>query len=530
MHGMAATAASIFAQQGKLAFLAALSNAAYRLRVDRIPGDGVDTTEVVADNVNAATTPAVAADFLRAVRNLDLLDRVAMPSLAPSASGDPDFPADGLEGGIFTRGNAAALIARSADALFVAFRGTNDLETIDDFFNGTPDRDHWFGSGKAAHYALFADLRAAIDGYLAANPGVQKVYVTGHSLGGAMAHAFMQQHAGDARYEAATFGSLGFGVGPDANDPRIINLLNEADIVRGLTDRSNGDDNLLANGFTESVASHLMDLYGAEAKFLRRNGIDFDQLKAAPDVDSFVFKAVWNGAAYVIGEGNDVLIGTPGADFLIGGNGADTLNGGAGNDVTNGGTGNDIHRIAQAADKVVEFANRGTDTVLAAVSYALATNVSVEILRASDAAAKTALTLTGNNLGNKVVGNAGANVINGGGGSDTLHGLGGRDTFLFDTAPHASANRDSIADFSVPLDTIKLENKVYKGLGTTIGTLAPEKFFSGATAHDADDRIVYDSATGALWYDSNGAARGGAVQFAQLAPGLALSNLDIVVV
>ena len=310
---------------------------------------------------------------------------------------------------------------------------------------------------------MFADLRAAIDAYLAANPGVKKVYVTGHSLGGAMAHAFMQQHAGDARYEAATFGSLGFGVGPDANDPRIINLLNEADIVRGLTDRSNGDDNLLANGFTESVASHLMDLYGAEARFLRRNGIDFDQLKAAPDVDSFVFKAVWNGAAYVIGEGNDALIGTPGADFLIGGNGADTLNGGAGNDVTNGGAGNDIHRVAQAADKVVEFANRGTDTVLAAVSYALATNVSVEILRASDAAAKTALTLTGNNLGNKMVGNAGANVINGGGGSDTLHGLGGRDIFLFDTAPHASANRDTIADFSVPLDTIQAREQGLQG-------------------------------------------------------------------
>jgi hypothetical protein len=53
---MTATTASIYAQQGKLAFLAALANAAYRLRVDHVPGDGVNTTEVVTDNVNMATT------------------------------------------------------------------------------------------------------------------------------------------------------------------------------------------------------------------------------------------------------------------------------------------------------------------------------------------------------------------------------------------------------------------------------------------------------------------------------------------
>ena len=51
-----------------------------------------------------------------------------------------------------------------------------------------------------------------------------------------------------------------------------------------------------------------------------------------------------------------------------------------------------------------------------------------------------------------------------------------------------------------------------------------------AAAHDADDRIVYNAATGALIYDSNGLATGGAVQFATLAKNLALTNADFVVI
>ncbi len=514
---MTSTAKAIFAQEGKLAFLAALANAAYRLRVDRVPGDGVNTTEVVADKVNIATTPSVAADFARADRYLDLLDRAAMPDLAPVASGNASFPADGLEGGIFTQGNAAALVGRAADALFVAFRGTNDVETVDDVLSGTPDRDHWTPAGKAAHDALFADLRAAIDAYLAANPGVKKIYVTGHSLGGAMAHAFMQEHAGDARYEAATFASLGFGSGRDTDDPRIINILNKDDIVQALDDRTNGDDNVMVNAFVDPVASHLMDLYIAEARFLHRSGVDFDQLKAAPDFDSFVFKAVWNGTAYVIGQGNDVLTGTPNADFVIGGAGRDTMRGGGGNDA---------YRVEQTTDRVVELANAGTDTVLTTVSFALSSNV--EILRAAIPAAATALRLTGNGHANTIAGNAGANIIDGNGGRDTLRGGGGMDVFLFDTVPNAT-NMDTIADFWVPHDTIRLDNAVFKALGGT-GTLAAEKFFKGAAAHDADDRIVYNCVSGALIYDTNGSAAGGAVQFAKLGIGLSISNMDFVVV
>ncbi len=53
---------------------------------------------------------------------------------------------------------------------------------------------------------------------------------------------------------------------------------------------------------------------------------------------------------------------------------------------------------------------------------------------------------------------------------------------------------------------------------------------SAAAAADAEDRIIYDNATGALFFDSNGSAAGGAIRFAQLTTGLALTNADFVVI
>jgi Ca2+-binding RTX toxin-like protein len=43
---------------------------------------------------------------------------------------------------------------------------------------------------------------------------------------------------------------------------------------------------------------------------------------------------------------------------------------------------------------------------------------------------------------------------------------------------------------------------------------------------DADDRIIYDTDSGQLFYDSNGSATGGSVQFAIISPNLALTNAD----
>ena len=60
--------------------------------------------------------------------------------------------------------------------------------------------------------------------------------------------------------------------------------------------------------------------------------------------------------------------------------------------------------------------------------------------------------------------------------------------------------------------------------------LSADAFHIGATAADAEDRIVYNSATGQLFFDSNGNAAGGSTLFANLTTGLALTNTDFHIV
>ena len=83
----------------------------------------------------------------------------------------------------------------------------------------------------------------------------------------------------------------------------------------------------------------------------------------------------------------------------------------------------------------------------ASVSYTLAANVAVETLRTINAAATTAINLTGNNLANIVTGNAGNNILNAGAGNDTLNGGLGIDTLIGnlgkDTSTGAAATTSS---------------------------------------------------------------------------------------
>ncbi|MEF8732006.1 MAG: hypothetical protein V5B40_08835 [Candidatus Accumulibacter meliphilus] len=109
----------------------------------------------------------------------------------------------------------------------------------------------------------------------------------------------------------------------------------------------------------------------------------------------------------------------------------------------------------------------------------------------------------------------------GGSGNDTLISIENLVGSLFD---------DTLTDFNVLADTIELENAIFGSLSST-GTLAAGSFRTGVgvSAADANDFILYDSASGALYYDADGNGAGAAVQFASLSGGLALSNADFLV-
>jgi serralysin len=134
--------------------------------------------------------------------------------------------------------------------------------------------------------------------------------------------------------------------------------------------------------------------------------------------------------------------------------------------------------------------------------------------------------LTGNAGNDRLAGGQGNDYLHGGLGSDTMAGGAGSDYFVFDTAAGA-ANRDTIIDFSALYDTIRLERADFTKLA--VGTLAAGSFVTGAAARDANDFIVYDKSKGLLYYDANGSASGGAMVFAALTAGTALTAADIVV-
>jgi len=220
------------------------------------------------------------------------------------------------------------------------------------------------------------------------------------------------------------------------------------------------------------------------------------------------------------------LTGNELANLIEGNAGANTLNGGAGVDVMVGFGGNDVYVVDNAGDQVIEAAGQGSDIVYALADYTLAAGSDIERLSAIDWTLTNALNLTGNALANLIEGNAGVNVLNGGDGSDTLVGFGGADTFAFTTALGAG-NVDTILDFVHGTDKLALENAIFDQL--VPGALGASLFHAGAAATDEDQRIIYDQATGNLYYDADGNGAQAAVLFATLQSHPVLTASDFIV-
>lgn len=228
-----------------------------------------------------------------------------------------------------------------------------------------------------------------------------------------------------------------------------------------------------------------------------------------------------SGADQITGNGvNNKLTGNAGNDTLSGGNGADTLNGGAGADTLNGGGGVDTATYSGSSVAVHVDLSGGAGTGGDAQGDAL---ISIEKLVGS---AFNDI-LTGSDGANVITGGAGADVIEGLRGNDTLSGGAGADRFVFNSALGAS-NIDIISDYSLTDDRIRLDNSVFTGL--VDGALTATAFRVGASAADASDRIIYNSVSGALYFDSDGAGGAAQIQFATLAVGLALNPGDFVVI
>lgn len=124
------------------------------------------------------------------------------------------------------------------------------------------------------------------------------------------------------------------------------------------------------------------------------------------------------------------------------------------------------------------------------------------------------LYLQGTGGADALAGGAAADYLVGGAGNDTLTGNGGADRFVFNAAL-GSGNVDTITDFGNGADKLVLASDVFAGL---VAGGAVHLEFGGANAATEAGKptVLYDKASGNLYFDADGQGGNAAVQFAVL--------------
>jgi Ca2+-binding RTX toxin-like protein len=242
------------------------------------------------------------------------------------------------------------------------------------------------------------------------------------------------------------------------------------------------------------------------------------------------------------GSGTDTIYNF---ENITGSNYDDILVGNISGNVINGLDGNDLIYAGTSSASDTYNGGNGIDTL----SYKNATS-GITVYLSTTSAQNTGGSgtdtiynienITGSNYNDVLVGTIGNNVINGlsgndlikaGAGNDTITGGNGADIFVFNTTLNATSNVDTITDFVAVDDTIQLSQAIFTALST--GTLSAANFVASAsgTAVDGNDYILYNTTTGALYYDADGAGGADAVQFAILGTSShpSISNADFVV-
>ncbi|MFM9937401.1 MAG: calcium-binding protein [Novosphingobium sp.] len=370
---------------------------------------------------------------------------------------------------------------------------------------------------------------------------------------------------------------------------QIFTVVADAPDVNGTT----GVDKLKGTDAAEKLYGLVGDdrLSGLGGGDLLDGGTGNDVMLGGAGNDTYIVDAAGDKAAEKAGEGNDTVqtalakyllganvenltftsnaahygIGNALANTIIGGGGNDRLNGRGGADTLKGGAGNDIYVLDQSGDKVIEEAGGGIDTVYAGFSAVSALGENIENLTLTGTGAFYGY---GNAANNTLTGNAGDNTLSSATGNDRLNGLGGNDTlyggfdndalfggdgddklygglgrdvltggvgadrFFFDSGPDAKLNFDKITDFVSGTDKLILSKNTFTGFAVG-GALAEGAFQSGAgvtTAKDADDRLIYNTTTGKLYYDADGSdAASSAVLVAILKGQPALAFSDVLI-
>lgn len=366
----------------------------------------------------------------------------------------------------------------------------------------------------------------------------------GHATGGTLTGFVVYLHNGTTKMQQLTGLNISLETFLDAAA-----AYNQYDLARFLL---RGNDTLTGNGGDQTLVGYAGNdtfIGGAGGDFVQGgegkdtydgNGSDRDTLSFD---DAYYTPTAYRGVALDSTKGmltdawgnvetfkefenfrgtqfRDSFIGSSIDEQFMGLGGRDTIDGGGGFDVVR--YDGDQRREGTGRVTVSLLSQRATDGF-----GQVDTLKNIEGARTGSASD----ILYGNSADNLLRAGGGNDFLSGGLGNDRLRGEGGSDTFVFNTALNATTNVDSIRDFDAAADTIRLENAIFSAL-TATGTLASAAFLANTTglAANSSDRIIYETDTGALYYDSNGNAAGGGVHFATIENKVALTAADFFVV
>jgi Ca2+-binding RTX toxin-like protein len=304
-----------------------------------------------------------------------------------------------------------------------------------------------------------------------------------------------------------------------------------------------GSDQLFGNAGSDLLigGENADSLDGGAGNDVLRGGNNDDQIDGGAGTEDLIdFSDGPNGITFTLTQSSgNTLFNGPGSlgtdtyrniEGAIGTANADTLTGSASNDILRGGAGNDTLDGAGGSGDLLDFSD-GT----AGLTFTLTQSSSTTSFNASAAGLgtdgyKNFEGVIGTAFADTITGSASNDQLRGGGGNDSISGLAGddriaggtgadiltggadNDTFVFDSAPNAV---DSVTDFDASGsvasgDLVELSRGTFTALATASGsTLSASEFASsdGGGAGDtvgAGVHVIYDSATGNLYYDADG--------------------------
>ena len=307
---------------------------------------------------------------------------------------------------------------------------TTPIEIEALILTGTADID---GTGNQFDNSLVGNSGSNILSGLEGNDRIDGGAGADTMYGGAGDDVFIVDHSGDRTYDQQGFNTV------ESSASFALRTGIDTLVLTGSADIS-GKGNATANRISGNSGDNRID--GGEGADTMLGGLGDDTYIVDDSGDRIIETSATGGfdtvkssvdhalrdnveALALTGTANLSAFGNSATNWLYGNSGNNRLDGKEGADTMSGGLGDDLYIVDNSADRVIERAGSGFDTVKSTTSFGLSAHI--EVLALSGSASIGAF---GNASRNWLYGNEADNTLRGNGGDDVMRGNGGDDLYL----------------------------------------------------------------------------------------------------